>query len=60
MRDQIITIGRCIRACPNKHLTFFSYKVYKNQRDFDFAYDRIIWQEYNMTDNYFSGKFEEP
>lgn len=54
--DQIVTKARCIRACPNSHLTFFNYKIYKNQRDFDFAFDRIIWEEYNMTDNYFSGK----
>lgn len=54
--DQIITSARCIRACPNKHLTFFSFKVFKNARDFDFNFERIVWTEVNMTDNYFSGK----
>ena len=53
--DQLLVIGRCIRMCTNPQMTFFTFKVYKNARDFDFSFNNIIWEEFNMTDNYFSG-----
>lgn len=47
--------GNCVRGCSNPHMTYYTFKVYKNQRDFSFDYNGILWSEVNMTDSYFLG-----
>jgi len=44
--------GDCVRGC-NPSATFYTFKVYKNELDFNFQFDEIIWQEFNITDQYF-------
>lgn len=47
--------GNCVRGCTNAHMTYYNFKVYKNELDFSFDYGAIVWQELNLTENYFLG-----
>jgi len=53
--DQIVMKGNCVRGCPNAHMTYYNFKIYKNELDFNFEYGAIVWQELNLTENYFLG-----
>lgn len=45
--------GTCVKNCPNPHMTFYTFKVYKNL--IDFSFNKIVWGEVNITDDFFLG-----
>ncbi len=57
--DQIVMSGKCSKGCFNKHLTHYNFKIYKNQLDLNYQFDQIIWTEFNITDQYITGKPEK-
>ena len=57
--DQIKLKGKCSFGCFNKELTFYSYKMFKNDKLMDFDLNNIIWSEFPMNDNYFMGQLSE-
>ena len=49
--------GTCVKGCSNPQMTTYSYKVYRNEIDFNFEYNQIVWTEVNMTDIFFDSMF---
>lgn len=48
--------GGCAFACYDLKMTFYSYQVYQNTKYSDFTFANIIWQSFDVTSTYFTGK----
>ncbi len=49
--------GACVKGCSNPQMTSYTFKVYRNELDFNFYFNQIIWTEVNMTDYFFDSMF---
>jgi len=54
--DLIRIQGSCVYGCDSELLltVSFSYKVFNNLKYSDFTFADIVWQEFEMTETYFS------